>query len=358
MKLAVDCRMIGSGGIGTYFLSIVPYLQEKFECIFFGNPEIIEKNIKIDSNSKILSCLISPFSIKELFLFPSKLIKTINSCDAYYTPYCNIPNGIKIPVFSTIHDVVFLDISNLTSKSGCLIRKFFYQRAINKSKCIFTVSQFSAERIKHHLKIKKTPVIVTYNSVPEWFKNQNFENIQKSDLLFVGNIKPHKGLHILVQAFFNARKKGFEGKLFIVGNAENFRTTDSSILEKITSSKDIVFTGKISDEELRNLYHKSALLIQPSLYEGFGMPPLEALFCGTNVILSDIPVFTEIYKNFPVTFFKSEDSDDLTQKILEKYNAEEPKLIPEIYSFEKTSSIIINEIKNKITYVNNGENKI
>lgn len=346
MKLAVDCRMIGSGGIGTYFLSIVPLLQDKFECIFFGNPEIIKNNIKISSKSKILSCSLSPFSINELFLFPHSLLKLINSCDVYYTPYCNIPNGIKIPVFSTIHDVVFLDIPTLTSKAGCLIRKFFYQRAINKSKCIFTVSNFSADRIIHHLKIKKTPLIVTYNSVPEWFKNQNFENVKKSDLLFVGNIKPHKGLHILVPAFLNAKKKGFDGKLFIVGNSENFRTTDSTILEKITSSNDIVFTGKISDEELRNLYHKSALLIQPSLYEGFGMPPLEALFCGTNVILSDIPVFKEIYKDFPVTFFESENSDDLTEKILENYKKESPDQIPEIYSFEKTSSIIINTFRN------------
>ena len=377
MKLALDCRMIGSGGIGTYFLSLLPYFLTDFECLLIGDEKIINENISqistrissensldnhLDNQSaskginrknflpyKTLQCDVETFSLKELFFFPQNLIAQINECNAYYSPYCNIPGGIKIPVFSTIHDVVFLDIPSLTSKIGCFARKIFYQRAINRSKAVFTVSKFSAERICHHLKIKNRPIVVTYNAVPEWFTEQTlFDNAEKSDIIYVGNIKPHKGLHILLPAFNKAVEKGLKANLIIVGNADNFRTSDTSILSQISASKNISFTGRISDQDLHKLYHKSSLLIQPSLYEGFGMPPMEALACGTNVIISDIPVFKEIYKDFPVTFFKSGDINDLSEKILEKYNSPSPKNIPQIYSFEKTSEIIINKIRSNI----------
>jgi len=361
--------MIGSGGIGTYFLSVLPYLMRNFECLLFGDKNIIEDAIR-DINARdakakesdinnqngkdflpyqILSCDVPGFSFKELLFFPNKLLSKINFCQAYYTPYCNIPKGISIPIFSTIHDVVFLDIPKLTSKAGTLIRKCFYQRAINKSSVIFTVSNFSAQRIKEHLKLRNKKIFVTYNAVPEWFSRDYFfdQNI-KSGIIYVGNIKPHKGLSILIPAFQKALAKGLKTNLFIVGNAENFRTSDNSILSQIKNSENIIFTGKISDNELHKLYHSSALLIQPSLYEGFGMPPMEALCCGTNVIISDIPVFKEIYKDFPVTYFKSGDSDDLAQKILEKYDSPTPSVLPDTYNFEKTSAIIINTIRSNL----------
>jgi len=353
--------MIGSGGIGTYFLSVLPYLLRNFECLLFGNENIIEDALKdiINRSNKdenaamlpyiILKCDVPTFSFYELLFFPYKLLSKINKCQAYYTPYCNIPKGLTIPVFSTIHDVVFLDIPKLTSKAGAFIRKCFYQRAINKSSLIFTVSNFSAQRIEHHLKLKNKKLIVTYNAVPEWFNNDNFFDQQiKDGIIFVGNIKPHKGLSILISAFQRALSRGLKANLYIVGNAENFRSSDNTVLNQIKNSEHIIFTGKISDSDLHKLYHNSALLIQPSLYEGFGMPPMEALFCGTNVIISDIPVFKEIYKDFPVTYFKSEDIEDLTQKILQNYSAPSPSVLPEIYSFEKTSAIIINTIRSNI----------
>ena len=77
----------------------------------------------------------------------------------------------------------------------------------------------------------------------------------------------------------------------------------------------IKFTGKISDEELLNLERKAKFLIQPSLYEGFGLPPLEALYLKTKPIISDIDVFKEIYSDLDVDFFKVNDSDDLVMKI-------------------------------------------
>lgn len=351
MKIFIDCRMLGSGGIGTYLESLLPYFTGSYQCILLinnkqkaflpelkGNPELIESDIKT-------------FSIKELFLFPKELKKIINSCDLYYTPYCNIPSGIRVPVFSTVHDIVFLDVPDLASKTGVIIRKFFYQRAINRSRVIFTVSNFSADRIKAKLKIKNKPLIVTYNAVPEHFSKAAESTQQKDNsIIYVGNIKKHKGLTCLLEAFEICRNKGLDCRLVIIGNAENFRSSDSKITQFISnaSEKGIIFSGRISDAELQTYYQKARLLVQPSLYEGFGMPPLEALSLGTGVIISDIPVFKEIYQGFPVTYFKSQDSSDLADKIMQNFDKPSPAAIPDKYSFEKTAEIIFNTFRSTL----------
>jgi len=348
-KLAVDCRMIGTGGIGTYFESVLPYLLETFDCFLFGDLEKIQKyEAKVHN---ILSCNVKNFSTAELFNFPKNILSEINNCDAYYSAYCNVPKGIKIPVFTTIHDVVFLDVKGLASTTGTLIRKWFYQHAVNKSKAVFTVSQFSSERIKKHLNMKSKPLVVTYNSVPEWFLNNVDKNIKKTDtILFVGNIKKHKGLHTLLDAYKQCIYKSLSAKLLIVGNSENFRSGDTTIAKKLNDfPKDTVeFTGRVTDDQLKVLYQQARLFVQPSLYEGFGMPPMEALSLNTNVILSNIPVFKEIYKDMPVTYFEVENSVDLAQKIMENYDKPAPKKFENRYSFKNTSEIIINTIINSI----------
>lgn len=343
MKIAIDCRMIGSGGIGSYISALLPYFIENNECLLIGTKEQISP---FSANTESIVCDEKCFSIKETLCFSKEIIKKINSCDVHYSPYCNIPENffhkIKVPIFTTIHDVVFLDVPGLASKSGTFIRKLFYRRAMKKSKGVFTVSEFSASRIKYHLK-SKTPVICTYNALPGWFSNAAGEKTEKSGILFVGNIKKHKGLSTLLDAYQKARDKGLNEKLIIVGNKDNFRTGDQETVKKIEECKDgqITFTGKIGSDELSKTYSGAKVLVQPSLYEGFGMPPLEAMNLGTHVILSDIPVFKEIYKDFPVTYFKTEDSDDLAEKLLSIDEiSSKPLEVPQIYSFEKTHSII------------------
>ena len=127
MKLAIDCRMLGSGGIGSYLSALLPFFIKKYECFLIGYKKDLEL-FQTEQSVKTLLCDFPPFSVKELFAFPKEVLEQINSCGAYYTPYCNIPSGIKVPVFSTIHDVVFLDVPDLASKIGTIVRKWFYKR--------------------------------------------------------------------------------------------------------------------------------------------------------------------------------------------------------------------------------------
>lgn len=345
MKIAVDCRMSGKSGVGTFLDGILPFLlQSKNEFFLFGG-------------SQGVPCKIKPFSLKELFCFPKQLLASINACDACFSPYFNIPGGITVPVYTTIHDIVFLDVKGLAGAAGTFIRRQFYLRAVQRSQGIFTVSQFSRERIASRLKCTK-PVTVVYNGIPSYIEKNEIPAEKGSDILFIGNIKKHKGLPVLLEAFekLYALKKLQDGerpRLLIVGSKDSFRSKDSSVftlIERINAKfpGSVIFTGFVEDSILRQLLSRARLLVQPSLYEGFGIPPLQALCCGTNAVISDIPVFKEIYSGFPVTFFKSGNSDDLCEKMNSVYERKTLEgTVPAIYSYRRTADLILKALTEK-----------
>jgi glycosyltransferase involved in cell wall biosynthesis len=343
--------MIDASGIGSYLRGCLPwFLQTNNDFFLLGNEERLHT---FSSNKKvnIIGCNIKPFSIKELILFSLKISRQINNTDLFFSPFFNIPKNIKIPIYTTIHDIIFPDLPEYVSKIGLVVRMWFLRRAYRKSKKIFTVSHFSKSRIEHHLG-KEKPVIVTYESIqPIFFEDQaNNTKKQKTEtIVFIGNIKKHKGLHYLLDAFQLARNEGLPHKLIIIGSKDKFRTADDSIMTKVDSISPgtVIFTGYVSDDELIEYLSSAALLVQPSLYEGFGLPPLEAMVLGTPALISDIPVFKEIYADYPVTFFRARDSDDLKEKLIAILLKMPDKTIflsdylKEKYSFKKTASVVL-----------------
>lgn len=348
MIIAFDCRFSGLGGIGTYIDNLVDNIMDckkDWDYLLVCNKKRSIQNAK---NVRYIETEIKPFSIKEFFSFP---VEEINKCDVFFTPYINIPSGIKIPVYCVIHDMLFFDVSGLTSSMGKIIRKFYYSRAIRLSKKIFTVSEFSKGRILQHIKTDKD-IEVAYNGVSKNICEYDLDNnIEKENyFIYVGNIKKHKGLHTLVEAYKLYKDSGGKTRLIIVGNNENFRTADTELYMIINHIPEIEFTGYVTDEKLTQMIAKAEALIQPSLYEGFGIPPLEALCLGTNVLLSDIPVFKEIYADYPVTFFKVKDPIDLSNKMsnfkTEIITKNTKILLMQRYSYKNLAQSVINTFTN------------
>lgn len=349
MRLAIDCRFSQKSGIGTYIDNIVDCLLQYYpdnQYVLFCNRD---SRFKQTSNVKIIGTDIKPFSIQELIKYP---VEEINKCDAFFTPYINIPGSIKVPIYSVIHDVVFLDVEGLVSPIGKIIRKFYYKRAIKLSDKIFTVSQFSKDRILHHFPTRKE-IIVEYNGVPNTIINYKDKCLDKKDyFLFVGNIKRHKGLHTLVKAYKKAKDKGMGSKLLIVGSNEKFRTSDDNLTSLINNIQGIEFTGWVTYDKLLQLISEAKALVQPSLYEGFGLPPLEALYLGTSVILSDIQVFKELYGDLPVTFFQVDNDDDLSNAMLNfgrnnSINVSKDSLY-ERFNYRQLADAIVKTIQNGV----------
>jgi glycosyltransferase involved in cell wall biosynthesis len=348
--------MLPASGIGVYLRECLPWLlKSPHHFLLLGNAEKIRAIAKNAANAELVDCDIPVFSLRELLFFPPKNLRKINSTDLFYSPFFNIPGGLRVPVYTTIHDIIFPDMPDLVSPPGLCIRIFFLRRAAKKSKKIFTVSQFSKSRIEHHLGAIK-PVIVTHSAIQPAFisYNADVKNTGRDEtVVFIGNIKKHKGLDCLLEAFALARAEGLPHRLIIIGGRDNFRSADNAVLRKIDSLGPgaASFTGFVSAEKLMEYLSKAALLAQPSLYEGFGLPPLEAMALGTPALVSDIPVFKEIYGDFPVAFFRAGDAGDLKNKMMDLlYNKKTaPLVLPQAllqkYTFEKTASVILGELE-------------
>jgi len=360
MTIAIDCRMLNASGIGVYLRGCLPFfLQSDNNFLLIGDSKkLFDLSYLFNNkNIEIADCKIKTFSLSELFFFPIKILGKINKADCYYSPFFNIPCGIKIPIYTTIHDIIFPDMPELSSKLGLVVRMWFFRRAYKKSIKIFTVSNFSKSRIEHHLSSLK-PVIVTHSAISQIFleyRTLNKNNPKKENIIFIGNIKKHKGLFCLLQAYHLAKNEGLTHKLIIIGSRDNFRSSDNTILEKINEIGDdsISFSGFASDEILMEYLSSAALLVQPSLYEGFCLPPLEAMVLGTQALISDIPVLKEVYSEFPVVFFNADNSNDLKNHLIELLlnksinNISLPQNLISKYTYEKSSSVILNNIIQK-----------
>jgi glycosyltransferase involved in cell wall biosynthesis len=344
--------MLNASGIGVYLRECLPwFISSSNLFLLLGDAADLRSRFGSFPNVKTADCRVKPFSLRELFFFPPSLLKSINQSDLYYSPFFNIPGGIRIPVYTTIHDVIFPDMPELTSRAGLFLRMWFYKRAAGHSKKIFTVSCFSKSRIRHFLN-PDIPIIVTYSALQSCLLTAAEPVPKKENIVFIGNIKRHKGLWCLLEAFRGAKKEGLPHKLIIVGNKDNFRSADREAIKHIdgTAQGEIEFTGPIDNEKLRELLAGAELLVQPSLYEGFGLPPLEALVLGTRALISDIPVFREIYDGFPVTYFTAGDSGDLKRKMTELLLEKKqealrlPVRLKNKYSFQKTAALILKEL--------------
>jgi glycosyltransferase involved in cell wall biosynthesis len=137
-------------------------------------------------------------------------------------------------------------------------------------------------------------------------------------LLFVGNVKPHKNLINLLRAYEILLQSRKDYELVIVGKKEGFITGDKEVFEFVEGNKllneHIIFTGHIENRELYNYYRKASVFIFPSLYEGFGLPPLEAMICGCPVIASDLTAIPEICGE-AVLYINALDPADIADKI-------------------------------------------
>lgn len=346
MKIAIDCRYIGKSGIGSYIENIVyEFVNFHLEHEYLLLVEKEQMQYQNYQNVEQIITSVSPFSIQELLCFP---VKKINKCDLFFTPYINIPGKINVPIYCTIHDVLFLDYKTLVSKIGYFIRRFFLYRAIKKSIYIFTVSNFSKQRIITHFpSCDGAKIVVAYNGITymlrEYAEKQSITQ-ERKNIVCIGNVKPHKGLDILLNAYKDARKLGLEDKLIIIGNKDNFRTSSEQIYNQCEENKDIIFTGYLNNDEMYSLLASAKMLVSPSRYEGFGIPPLEALYMGTNVVISDIEVYQELYNELPVTYFKDGKVNDLSEKILKKESKDLRGIREKIlfkYNYTNTANIIL-----------------
>ena len=249
----------------------------------------------------------------------------------------------------TIHDLAFLKNPSWYSRAYYWYYRFMTPLAVKTSQHILTVSEFSkSEILRFYPFLKSERISVVYNAID----SQLFRPLadvprpEERFVLCVSSIDPRKNFARLIEACQGLTA----AKLYIVGNYNRVFSEQ----EQLTStSEHIHFLGRVSDQELVKLYNQAACFIFPSLYEGFGLPPLEAMACGCPVLVSDIPVEREICGDAAQYFNPLEPNDML--HIITKYLTEADN-IKEImrqkgwqnlkkYSWEKSAEKILKIIQ-------------
>ena len=211
----------------------------------------------------------------------------------------------------TIHDLSFLEDPSWFSRAYYYWYKLMTPLAARTSRHIITVSHFSKQEIRRFYPfVKDDKITVVYPSVDrDKFIDKRIENEYGEQFaLAVSSLDPRKNFLRLVEAF-----KGIDNcKLYIVGNTNRVFGQRSQLKEVPVNVK---LLGRVTDEELVRLYNQASCFIFPSIYEGFGLPPLEAMACGCPVLAADIPVLREVCADAAV-YFNPYDVESIHNAIL------------------------------------------
>ena len=314
-RICIDARMIRSSGIGTYLRNILPYIIEKYAPEIILAPEDsssfswIPKELLIKSDHSI-------YSIKEQFFF-SRAIRH----DLFWSPHFNVPLfPVKVKKrIVTIHDVFHLAFFDTLKWKEKAYAKIVYKQAVKKSEVIITDSRFSKSEIIKYLKVPSDKIYVINCAVNfNCFQLSRLEdvdifqkyNIKKPFFLFVGNLKPHKNLKVLIEAY-DLLKDSFD--LVIIGKSNGLFNSDS-IISSVKSKKNIHFLSDITNEELPLFYKNARSFIFPSFYEGFGLPILESMAMGCPVIGSTSASIPEVGED-AIIYFDSKNYFELAAQM-------------------------------------------
>lgn len=219
------------------------------------------------------------------------------TADGFLINFCGGAPIIKCNQTVTIHDAA---VSAMPQSFSCLFRLWYtilfkiFGRTLEK---VFTVSEFSRNELEKYYGIPKEKIIVTYNgidhisSTDEDNRILDTNKIRDTDyILAVSSLNPSKNFGLIIDV-----AKVLQDKIFVIvggGNSAVFRKINIDV------PPNVIFVGHVTDEELIALYKHAKVFIYPSIYEGFGIPPLEAMVNGCPAIVSDLPVFHEVYGNW------------------------------------------------------------
>ena len=218
----------------------------------------------------------------------------VYSCDGFLMNFCNCAPLIKGNQTVTIHDAAVSAVPQAFSLAFRTWYKLMFMWLGRSLKQIFTVSEFSKKELNKYYGIPLNKIHVTYNGIDHIKNLEVDEDVidreglkNKKYILAVSSLNPSKNFSLILDV-----ARLMPNVEFIIAGGSNAKVFKSAGFDVPCNAR---FIGYVSDEELMALYRHASVFVYPSLYEGFGIPPLEAMMCGCPVVVSDIEVFHEVY---------------------------------------------------------------
>ena len=307
VRIAIDARKLHDYGIGTYVRNLVREFArqdspEHYVLICHPQDEAFVRTLGprfeplLDSSAS--------YSFREQFTVPLDLRRA--RVQLFHSPHYVVSPLTPGPVVVTIHDCIHLRFPQyLPNRAAYVYARTFMALGARRARRVITVSQASKDDIQHYLHTPANKIDVIHNGLDSRFleapDEANVARVRDRFLLnapfvlYAGNIKPHKNVERLIEAFALMRKSGHEDvKLLIIGDELSKYPGLRRLVHRHHLHQQVRFLGFVPDDTLAALYHLARVFVFPSLYEGFGFPPLEAMASGTAVITSNVSSLPEV----------------------------------------------------------------
>jgi len=339
-RIGVDARFYGplGKGLGRYTQEMVDNiikLDQDNEYVIFLRRENFN-DFKCDGlRVKKALADVKWYGLAEQIIFPFYIWR--ERLDLMHLPHFNVPIFCPVKFIVTIHDLILIKFPTLRASTlgpviyniKNLAYKIVISSAVRRAKKVLAVSRFTKDDLVKQFKINPNKIIVTYEGVAE-LSDSSFprgpacagrrESRNYPYLLYVGNAYPHKNLESLIKVFSEINKVKPELKLVLVGKEDYFYRRLKQYAKNFfaegrsAAGGQVIFPGYVQDNELKTLYSGATLYVFPSFYEGFGLPPLEAMAHGLPVISSNKTCLPEILGDAAL-YFNPEDEMDMKNKI-------------------------------------------
>lgn len=304
-KIAIDCREFYKGkstGIGRFlqnYISHVPELRPDWEFLLFGTAET-EIPFTFPGNVSFRAIPGANTQFWEQVSLPAELRR--EKCDLFFSPYYKTCVFTSVPTIITIHDLTNLVYPGYT-RFRAVYRRFMRFYA-DSSSAVLTVSENSKRDIAELLRVPSAKIFVSHNAVDAAFFYERKDGVSRAAklgisapyILYVGNSNPHKNVAGLVKAYAALPEGLRSGRRLVLAGVGDYAAPDG------IDPGLFVKLARVPSEDLPFLYSGAEVFAFPSFYEGFGLPPIEAMACGCPVASSSASCLPEILGDACVYF--------------------------------------------------------
>ncbi len=307
MRIGIDARKLHDYGIGTYVRNLVRELARQDGPETYAllcPPADVEFVRSLGPRFEPIVQRAPNYSMREQWAVPLALGRA--RVDLFHAPHYVVPPLTRCPTVVTIHDCIHLRFPQyLPGRGAYAYARLFMRLAARRARRVLTVSEASKQDILRYLRVPAERVEVIYNGLDERLAlaptEAEVHRIRERYLLtapfvlYTGNIKPHKNVDRLIEAFSLLRRRGVDTvKLLIIGDEISKYPHLRRLVHRHQLHQHVRFLGFVPDETLAILYRLAAVFVFPSLCEGFGLPPLEAMAGGAPVITSNVSSLPEV----------------------------------------------------------------
>ena len=307
VRIGIDARKLHDFGIGTYIRNLLRQLarlDRDTEFVVLCRPEDREALAVLGENFRAVPEKAGNYSFSEQVTVPVTLKR--EGVTLFHAPHYVLPRLVRCRSVVTIHDCIHLMFPQyLPSRLALTYARASIRMASRRADRILTVSESSKRDILRFVDVAADKIDVIYNAYEERFGVEPHEDevarvreryqLQDAFVLYAGNVKPHKNLARLIDAFDIVRRRGLDQlKLVLIGDEISRYAALRRAVHQHQLHKYVRFLGYLPEPTLAVLYRLAGVFVFPSLYEGFGLPPLEAMASGTPVVTSNVSSLPEV----------------------------------------------------------------